>query len=96
MSELSGIISNAKNKGWPPEEIFRSLVNSGYNPQEIQSELSSSNTNPNNFYQEKSNQHLQNYQTKNIKEKKNYKWLIILLISAAVIALAATILFLAF
>ena len=40
MSELSGIVRNGIERGWPPEEIKTSLVNSGYSAQEIDYELS--------------------------------------------------------
>ena len=40
MSELSGIVRNGIERGWPSEEIKTSLVNSGYSAQEIDYELS--------------------------------------------------------
>jgi hypothetical protein len=40
MSELSGIIRNGIERGWPNEEIKNSLLNAGYSLQEIDYELS--------------------------------------------------------
>lgn len=40
MSELSGIVRNGIERGWPNEEIKTSLINSGYSAQEIDYELS--------------------------------------------------------
>lgn len=39
MSEISGIIRNGIERGWPTSEIRTSLINSGYAPQEIDYEL---------------------------------------------------------
>lgn len=40
MSEISGIIRNGIERGWPSEEIRISLINSGYSQQEVDLELS--------------------------------------------------------
>jgi hypothetical protein len=40
MSEISGIIRNGIERGWPKEEIRNSLINSGYSVQEIDYEFS--------------------------------------------------------
>lgn len=40
MSEISGIVRNGIERGWPAEEIKRSLINSGYPVQEVDYELS--------------------------------------------------------
>ena len=39
MSEISGVIRNGMERGWPVAEVRLSLINSGYTPQEIDSEL---------------------------------------------------------
>ena len=50
MSEISGIIKNASERGWAINEIKQSLVNAGYPPQDIDFEISRSSSN----YQESS------------------------------------------
>ena len=50
MSEISGIIKNASERGWAINEIKQSLVNAGYPSQDIDFEISRSSSN----YQESS------------------------------------------
>ena len=39
MSEISGIIRNGVERGWPLEEIKNSLINSGYPMSDVDSEI---------------------------------------------------------
>ncbi|MEI7719375.1 MAG: hypothetical protein WCI72_05890 [archaeon] len=83
MSEISGIIRNGMERGWPVAEVRLSLINSGYTSQEIDSELNLL-INPQNssppaqqtqvpvVSQNKFNpQDLTNYQTPKVEQKAN-------------------------
>lgn len=90
MSEIYGIVKNATERGWPIEEIKKSLLNAGYSINEIDLELhsvSSSTPQQNQGMQVPipNPQALKNYQTPQIQKKSNLKK--ILLISGIVISI---------
>lgn len=94
MSEFSGTITNALERGWSIQEIRTSLLNAGYPQQEIDSELrnnQSQNTEIPQIIQTQNSKSLNTYQTPIPKPPKKRGilfliiFLVLVLISSAVI-----------
>lgn len=93
MSEISGIITNAIERGWSTEEITKSLINAGYSQEEISLEFKKNPTdNPQHYPLPNApvfnSQNLSNYQTPsiiNLKSKKTIWILVLLLIFCGII-----------
>lgn len=93
MSEVSGMITNAMERGWNMDEVVKSLMNAGYSQEEITLELKKNSTNVPQQYPSTNtpvfnSQNLSNYQTPSIislKSKKTIWILVSLLIFCGII-----------
>lgn len=104
MSEISGIIRNGIERGWPMEEVKTSLLNSGYSIQEVEHELNLITTSKNessakqeeiSLPQNKFNpQDLTHYQTPPVEKKASNKMVIMIIILLVLCVLAGVGLYL--
>lgn len=78
MSEIAGMIKNGLQKGWPTQEISKSLINSGYSPQEVETEMAKFSVSSQKMQQmasEENGKKLSNYQLPAPKKQAS-KWLV--------------------
>ena len=83
MTEISGVLKNAVERGWQLGEIRQSLINAGYSLQEVDSEIGSFNQNSYNVLQTPEQQQtnsksLETYQMPVIKKEMSKKTMVML------------------
>ncbi len=98
MSDFSGIIKNGLEKGWPLQEIQRSLLNAGYNPQEVQVEISKFVQQPMPVaIPQEDTQKLSNYQVQQVQTNKGsikpFLFTSLILVILLILSLAGYLLF---